>query len=397
MPGAVSAESFELVPHANLGAGYDRSMTQDSTFMRMALAQAEAAKAAGEIPVGAVVVKNGQVIGVGRNTPIASHDPSAHAEIVAMRAAAQQLGNYRLEGCELYVTLEPCAMCAGAMLHARIQRVIYGAADSKTGAAGSVLDLFAIQQLNHHTQVSAGVLSDECSGTLRTFFQERRQEREAHAQPLMDDALRTPKAAFASIQDYPFASKFFSNTEDLCGWRMHYLDEGPAESACTVLCLHDLPGWSYHYRHLISALSARGLRVIAPDLIGFGMSDKPKKIAAHTLQLHLRSLQSLLMHLAPSKVLVLAEGQGVHLANAWMGSEATQILEVFQVPSCPDAVADGYPYPDQGHQAALRASPGLLEQLNAVSPSTYKNPVLDVFDGQFDVWVDRIEAVFCDG
>jgi tRNA(adenine34) deaminase len=124
--------------------------------------------------VGAVVVKDGAVIATGYNQPIGSHDPTAHAEIVALRAAAEKLGNYRLPGCELYVTLEPCAMCSGAMMHARLARVVYAALDPKTGACGSVLDLFAQEQLNHHTEVVGGVLAEESSSMLKGFFAERR-------------------------------------------------------------------------------------------------------------------------------------------------------------------------------------------------------------------------------
>lgn len=142
--------------------------------MRLALALAEQARGAGEVPVGAVVVRDGVVIGSGFNSPIGSHDPSAHAEILALRAAAAASGNYRLSGCTLYVTLEPCVMCSGAILHARIGRVVYGAPDPKTGACGSVLNLFAEDTLNHHTAVTGGVLAEECGRLLTGFFQERR-------------------------------------------------------------------------------------------------------------------------------------------------------------------------------------------------------------------------------
>ncbi len=142
--------------------------------MRAALALAEQAQGAGEVPVGAVVVRDGVVIGSGFNSPISRHDPSAHAEILALRAAAGVLGNYRLGDCTLYVTLEPCAMCAGAIMHARIDRVVYGAPDPKTGAGGSVLDLFAEGRLNHHTAVEGGMLAEECGRLLKSFFQQRR-------------------------------------------------------------------------------------------------------------------------------------------------------------------------------------------------------------------------------
>lgn len=146
----------------------------DQDFMQLALQEAQRAWSLGEVPVGAVVVKDGVVIATGCNQPIGQHDPTAHAEIVALRAAADKLGNYRLPGCELYVTLEPCVMCAGAMLHARLARVVYGATDPKTGACGSVLDLFAQEKLNHHTEVTGGVLADEASAMLKAFFAERR-------------------------------------------------------------------------------------------------------------------------------------------------------------------------------------------------------------------------------
>ena len=146
----------------------------DSVFMRLAIDQAHNAWALGEVPVGAIVVREDVVIATGFNQPIGTHDPTAHAEIMALRAAASILGNYRLPGCSLFVTLEPCAMCAGAMMHARLARVVYGAADPKTGACGSVVDLFAQAQLNHHTELTAGVLADDCSRVLKEFFAERR-------------------------------------------------------------------------------------------------------------------------------------------------------------------------------------------------------------------------------
>ena len=143
--------------------------------MRLALAQAVSAGDAGEVPVGAIVVKDGQVIGRGANAPISRHDPSAHAEIVALRQAAERLGNYRLNDCTVYVTLEPCAMCSGAMFHARIREVVFGASDPKTGVAGSVTNLYDNPQLNHHTTVRGGVLATECGQLLQDFFAHRRQ------------------------------------------------------------------------------------------------------------------------------------------------------------------------------------------------------------------------------
>lgn len=147
---------------------------QDEAFMRVAIALANEAANLGEVPVGAIVVKEGQIIGKGRNAPISLNDPTAHAEIQAMREAAQHLGNYRLVGCTLYVTLEPCAMCSGAIQHARIARLVYGASDPKTGCCGSVVNLMAEQKLNHHCEVSHGVLADECGALLSDFFRQRR-------------------------------------------------------------------------------------------------------------------------------------------------------------------------------------------------------------------------------
>ena len=147
----------------------------DAARMRESLRLAVRAAERGEVPVGALVVKDGKVFGRGYNAPISSKDPSAHAEIQAMREAATALGNYRLEGCSLYVTLEPCAMCAGAIIHARIARLIYAASDPKTGACGSVIDLFAERRLNHHTEVTGGVLAVEAGRLLSEFFAARRK------------------------------------------------------------------------------------------------------------------------------------------------------------------------------------------------------------------------------
>jgi tRNA(adenine34) deaminase len=156
-------------------------LMRDAILMQQALSQAQNAWVLGEVPVGALVVKDGQVIATGFNQPIGTHDPTAHAEIMALRAAAELLGNYRLPGCELYVTLEPCAMCAGAMLHARLARVVFGAPDPKTGAAGSVVNLFAQTQFNHQTALVGGVLAEQCGALLKEFFAERRRSRQPGA------------------------------------------------------------------------------------------------------------------------------------------------------------------------------------------------------------------------
>ncbi|MBA2414080.1 MAG: tRNA adenosine(34) deaminase TadA [Burkholderiaceae bacterium] len=175
------ASQIEVIEGATGEAGVDE------TFMRLALDQAHNAWALSEVPVGAVIVKDKQVLATGFNQPIGNTDPTAHAEIRAMRAAAELLGNYRLTDCDLYVTLEPCAMCAGAMQHARIRRLIYAAPDPKTGACGSVVDLFAEPKLNHHTVVRAGVLADESRRLLSGFFVARRELKRQGSLPAEDD------------------------------------------------------------------------------------------------------------------------------------------------------------------------------------------------------------------
>jgi tRNA(adenine34) deaminase len=149
-------------------------MTQDESYLQLALAQARLAAEAGEVPVGAIVVFENEIVGRGRNEVLGTNDPTAHAEIVALRAAARAMNNYRLTGCELFTTLEPCSMCAGAIIHARIARLVYGAADPKAGAAGSVVEVINHPKLNHQLQITAGVMGEECGEMLRAFFRERR-------------------------------------------------------------------------------------------------------------------------------------------------------------------------------------------------------------------------------
>ncbi len=288
----------------------------DTHWMRLALAEAQVAAQAGEVPVGAIVVKEGEVIATGRNAPVQGHDPTAHAEIVALRAAAQRLSNYRLDGCSLYVTLEPCAMCSGAMLHARLARVVYGAAEPKTGAAGSVLNLFGHAEINHQTEVLGGVLADECGSLLSSFFAQRRRQQRADAlarHPLRDDALRTPDAAFADLPGYPWAPQYISDLPSLAGLRLHYLDEGPPDPATaprTWLCLHGNPAWSYLYRRMLPAFLAAGDRVVAPDLIGFGKSDKPKKEGSHQFEWHRQVLLELVERLDLRNVVLVVQDWG---------------------------------------------------------------------------------------
>jgi tRNA(adenine34) deaminase len=278
--------------------------------MREALVQARLAGAAGEVPVGAVVAHGDVIVGRGHNAPVTQHDPTAHAEIRALREAAQALGNYRLDGCELFVTLEPCAMCSGAMLHARLARVVYAARDPKTGAAGSVLDLFAQPRLNHRTALAGGVLAQECGALLAGFFRSRRQEARMNAQPLREDALRTPEERFAALPDYPWAPHYAADLPALAGLRMHYVDEGPRAAPLTWLCLHGNPSWSYLYRRMIPVFLQAGGRVLAPDLVGFGRSDKPKREAAHGFEWHRQVLLEFVERLDLANIVLVVQDWG---------------------------------------------------------------------------------------
>ena len=170
LPNSSVATPAAAGPSFATGQGHEL----DVQWMAEALLQARKAAEAGEVPVGAVIVQDGKIVARGFNAPIGGHDPTAHAEIRALRAAGDALANYRLPECTLYVTLEPCAMCAGAMMHARLKRVVFGAQDPKTGACGSVVDLFAESRLNHHTRVTGGVCGDECGELLSRVFRQRR-------------------------------------------------------------------------------------------------------------------------------------------------------------------------------------------------------------------------------
>jgi tRNA(adenine34) deaminase len=374
--------------------------------MRQALLLAREAAAAGEVPVGAVVVRNGEVIGRGRNAPVGQHDPTAHAEIAALRDAARALGNYRLDGCELFVTLEPCAMCSGAMLHARLKRVVYGAADPKTGAAGSVLDLFGQRQINHQTAVEAGVLADECGALLAEFFQARREQARSAQQPLRDDALRTPPERFDGLPGYPWPPRYVQDLPSLNGWRMHYLDEGPMalrqaqDDRITWLCLHGNPAWSYLYRKMIPVFLETGDRVVAPDLIGFGKSDKPKKETAHGFGWHRQVLLELIERLALKNVVLVVQDwggllgltlpmdaperyAGLLVMNTALGTGDAPLSPGFVAwremnaknpefdiarlfargnprMTAQECAAYAAPFPDRGHRAALRAFPPMV-------------------------------------
>jgi tRNA(adenine34) deaminase len=345
----------------------------DLHYMGLAIQQARRGAALGEVPVGAVLVRPGasQPVAAAHNQPIGLCDPSAHAELLALRQGAQALGNYRLDDCTLYVTLEPCAMCAQAMLHARLRRLVYGAPEPKTGAAGSVLDLFAIAALNHHTAVQGGVRADECAALLQDFFAQRRSQARATQQPLRPDALRTPEAAFEPVwQLFPqwrAHQRWVADLPALGGLRLHLLDlPGARPAAPAWLLLHGPSGWWPQWAGSMAALQAQASRVLVPDLIGFGQSDKPKRAHWHSLAQHAQVLHQLLQHsgglptgAAAPLQLRYAPGQAAlaqALAQALLAAtgQVVAALELEPAP-CQQLPANWHtlPYPDAGHRAAL--------------------------------------------
>ncbi len=323
---------------------------EDLGFMQLALRQAHAAAESGEVPVGAVVVRAGQVVAASHNAPVSSHDPTAHAEVNAIRAAAQALGNYRLDDCTLYVTLEPCAMCSGAALHARFKRVVYGASESKTGAAGSVLNLFSQTQLNHHTQVSGGVLAADCAQLLQDFFQQRRALQQQSKVPVREDALRTADHCFEGLDVPKALSRFTVDLPALEGLRLHWFDNRQDELIAPHVYLHGPDDWSASY--LPQLLSTEP--VIALDLAGFGCSDIPKQVAAHRLAWHNQVLAEFLASIHPAPL-------ALHAPRSMAPLLTSLQLPIHWVDAAPlsPALRDA-PYPDQGHTAGPRALRTLL-------------------------------------
>lgn len=394
-------------------------------FMQQALQEARAAAQQGEVPVGAVVVLDGAVIGRGRNGPVARHDPTAHAEVLALREAAQHLGNYRLEDCTLYVTLEPCAMCSGAVLHARVRRVVYGAAEPRTGAAGSVLDLFGYPQINHQTEVVRGVLEAECAALMADFFRRRRLENKARERllephPLKDTALRSSAQAFAELPGWPWQPQWRSDLPALAGLRMAVVDQGPQDAAMTWLCLHGSPAWGYAFRHEIAAWTAAGHRVVVPDLPGFGCSDRPKKDKAHSAAWHVEVLAELVQVLDLHGLVLVGHGDGARLGLAvaarmpqrfrgawlvdawplagqpekrrqwyeqaarkpgWSVGEALLACEG-RAGNAAERQAWDAPFAEPGHRAALRAWPRVQAELPAVPA-----PLLAQWAGRQRLWL----------
>ncbi len=345
--------------------------------------------------VGCVLTSpDGAVIGAGHTQQAGG----PHAEIMALRDAQARGASTR--GATAWVTLEPCAMCSGAMLHARLARVVYGAPDPKTGAAGSVLDLFAEARLNHQTRVEPLGDTDlvaACGALLTTFFKERRVP---SAHPLRDDALRTPDDRFADLPGYPWAPNYLSDLPNLAGLRMHYLDEGPTDAPITWLCLHGNPAWSYLYRKMIPVFTAHGDRVVAPDLIGFGRSDKPKKDGFHGFTWHRQVLLEFIERLDLNNVVLVVQDwggllgltlpmaapqryQGLLVMNTTLATGDAPLSPGFVAwremcaknpefdvgrlfargnpqMSPDECAAYNAPFPDRGHRAALRAFPAMV-------------------------------------
>ena len=363
----------------------------DEDFMALALAQARQAALLGEVPVGAVVVRHGEVIAAGCNAMIGTHDPTAHAEIVALRAAAVVLGNYRLHECELFVTLEPCAMCSGALLNARLKRVVYGACEPKTGAAGSVINLFAQAELNHHTQVQGGVLLAQSRALMQEFFHQRRRTlRKESVQNylLREDALRTPDAAFLGLSDYPWQPHYLNDLPALDGLRIHYLDEQgvspeQGDDSLTYLFLHSPTGWSYEFRHVLPSLISAGHRVIVPDLIGFGKSDKPKKEAFHTFSRHRQILIELIERLdIKNIVLVVSE------ANAWLSLTLPMTAPKRYRYLCilESGLANGNVPLSSGHLLWEKLPAHMPVNSDAVSPYLFSDKQMDIDNDRTVAW-----------
>jgi tRNA(adenine34) deaminase len=406
----------------------------DAAWMLAALEQARLALAEGEVPVGAVVVMDGKIVGRGRNATVASHDPSAHAEMLAIRDAAAALGNYRLLDCDLFVTLEPCAMCAGAALNARLRRVVFAAPDPKTGACGSVLDLFGQARLNHQTQACAGhAWTKECAALLQEFFQQRRSENRMTNQTLREDALRTPENRFEDLPGYPWVPHYLADLPSLDGLRLHYLDECQADPAQTVyLCLHGNPSWSYIYRKMIPVFLSDGqggrvgARVVAPDLIGFGRSDKPKKDDWHSFSRHRQILLEFVERLDLRNIVLVVQDWGglLGLTLPMMAPQRYKGLLVMNTmlatgeePLTPgflawremcarnpefdvgrllargnpqlspgECAAYNAPFPDRGHRAALRAFAPMVPQFADSDGAAVSRQARDFLQSQ---WAGR--------
>lgn len=319
-------------------------------FMQLALEQAQVGETLGEVPVGAVLALGDQVIAVGHNQTISQCDPTAHAEIVAIRAAAQALGNYRLSQCRMYVTLEPCAMCMGAILHGRIAQLYFAAFDPKTGACGSVLDLAAEPRINHHCQVHGGVLQAQCADYLVGYFHRlRSRKRQSSNAPLREDALRMDSASLSPLMKKA-QPMLVDDLVALHGLRMQVWCSPASEISPErlVLCLHGTCSWSYIYRDLLSADLPPNLKVWAVDLPGHGGSDKTKKGEEHLdLIFQLEVLKEFLLRAETPDIHIVAQDSGCELAVYLAASGEINVSGLTLLnPACADfPVADLQTHP----------------------------------------------------
>lgn len=283
--------------------------------MQLALEQAYVAEKLGEIPVGAVVLLDGKVVGTGYNQTISESDPTAHAEVVAIRAAAKLLGNYRLDKCTLYVTLEPCTMCMGAIFHSRIAKVYFGAFDPKTGACGSVLNLPSDHRINHHCQVVGGVSQTQCGLQLSGYFERLRASKSLTRVPLREDALRLPHGALSSymggVKSQPVDDLKAANGLRIQIWQNPASTSNPKN---LVLCLHGATSWSYIYRAVLTADIPARTMVLALDFPGHGGSDKTKKGGEFEVANQLSIVNDLLVRFTASTIHLLGQDTGCELA-----------------------------------------------------------------------------------
>lgn len=365
-------------------------------FMQLALEQAQIGETVGEIPVGAVLTLGGTVVAVGYNQTVSKCDPTAHAEIIAIRKAAEILGNYRLTQCALYVTLEPCAMCMGAILHSRISKLYFGAVDPKTGACGSVLNIPGEPRINHHCEAHGGILQMQCAQHLTAYFQRLRDDKRRNFHVfLREDALRMDPRTLAPLipraESLPIDDLSASEGLRVQTWRSPHSSQSPE---CLVLCLHGATSWSYLYRDLFSAEIPADVAVWAIDLPGYGGSDKTKKgQELRDSAFQIRILTELLQRVTAQRIHIVAQdigcGLGMRLAAAIPdrifgftllnpagsdlkpsdsdGMPAVRSRQQFtayinKLSEGEESVAKALcaPYPDAGHMA------GMLDRFNAL-------------------------------
>lgn len=339
-------------------------MISDEDFMRLALDQAACGERIAEVPVGAIVVKDSQVIGIGHNRSIVDSDPCGHAEIIALRHAAKFLGNYRLDECTLYVTLEPCPMCMGAVVHSRIKRLVYGAKDPKTGAAGSFIDLAGNSKLNHHCSVTGGVLAQECSNVLSRYFQKLRDENRSERSLLRQDALRLEEGVLRRLLT-PFTesvqSKFSANLAHAQQLRIHYLaTTNVDESQSVIVFIHGATTWSYVYRHALSLSQQVGFSAVALDLPGHGWSDKTKRgLIESDVGYQLAILQEFIDLFGNKSIHVVAMDMACVLAMRLKQFAASKIHSITLINPCLRA---DYHYPDD--PSLQRRFPASIKQFS---------------------------------